>query len=379
MTASFNVRYTVNKAAGAAVNSVPVARKVTEKTVEVLPIQITGLNPGGQVVEYAITTSTATSLSAPLEASLTWKTFEKTNPSDPDIPVIFTELSPGVPLLPLTNYYVWARTERSDDCNSGAARRSAVIHTAAPAKGITLNRTAAFNFPAAAYGYASRPTLHVIVNNIGTDVTGALTAEFINTLPGDMHEGFVISTSAAPASTVTLGSIPVNGQHQFTIRPADGLDAGTYAATFRVSSAEVTERTFRVSFTVNKVAGVGAAVSGVPVVRPNPVLPPATTGITISALDVPFNHPLLKDRQVIEYAISTTTAIPPAQTAGVDNWITPSVIAPGDPITFTELRDGVPLLPNTQYYVFARTKLNTNYNAGAVQRSLPIHTNHTTG
>jgi hypothetical protein len=109
--ASFNVRFTVNGLAGMAVTGVPTVESLTHNRIVVNEVFPGGTNPGNQVVEYAITTSTATT--AAHLATLVWQEDRE-----------FPGLNPG------TVYYVFARTKVSDSHNAGAALRSVAIRTA---------------------------------------------------------------------------------------------------------------------------------------------------------------------------------------------------------------------------------------------------------
>jgi hypothetical protein len=91
--------------------------------------------------------------------------------------------------------------------------------------------------------------------------------------------------------------------------------------------------------------GDGAAVSGAPAVSGTPT----QTSIAVTAVTNAGST-----GQSVEYAISTST------TAPTSGWQSGT--------TFSGLTSG------TTYYVYARTAANTNYNAGAAQRSAGITT-----
>jgi hypothetical protein len=105
---------------------------------------------------------------------------------------------------------------------------------------ITLSQTDPHIFSAAAVGYAAQTPLSVTVTNIGSQPTGALTIK----LTGANLSSFTLSKES-------ITSILLNGEDTFTIAPAVGLTARTYAAIVSISSGNNILATFNVSFTVN--------------------------------------------------------------------------------------------------------------------------------
>jgi len=105
---SFDVKFTVNRAAGSAVSGAPIVTARTYDTITIDPVSVTGFNPGGQVVQYAIGTTTST------PAASAWQSGTE-----------FTGLNP------LTTYYVFARTAQNNNNNAGAVQRSLPITTTA--------------------------------------------------------------------------------------------------------------------------------------------------------------------------------------------------------------------------------------------------------
>jgi len=325
--AVFNVSFKVNRQAGATINSVPLRRQVTSNSITVIPILVTGLNPGGQTVEYAISTSKTSTASA--LNKLKWQsdtTFTRLDPDDSS-----TELKP------LTTYYVFARSALSNNANAGAVRRSAAIRTDLPAVGITLNRTGTHTFTAATFGYTTRPALQVTINNVGKDAATGLTISVtgVNASSADSFE----------LSAASFDSIPANSNRNFVIRPKAGLAGGLHEAVVKVSGDGLTERSFIVKFTVKRAAG--STVSGAPALSAR-----THNSITVRPVSVTGLNP---GGQTVEYAISTSTS-------------TPAASAWQSGTTFTGLSS------RTTYYVFARTMRNDSNNAGAVQRSLPMTT-----
>jgi len=112
--AEFNVSFQVNKSAGAAVNGAPLKSQVTANSITVGKVLVSGTNPGGQKVEYAISTSSSTAASA--VSKLKWQSGMKFEG-----------------LRPLTTYYVFAHTAESKNSKAGVVKCSLPITTnAAP-------------------------------------------------------------------------------------------------------------------------------------------------------------------------------------------------------------------------------------------------------
>jgi len=112
--AEFNVSFTVNRLAGAAVDNAPEMMEVKADEITVNQVQVSGLNPGGQSVEYAITAST----SMTLPTGLVWRSIP-----EGETTITFTGLAHT------TTYHVWARTAQTNNYNAGTAVRSAAITT----------------------------------------------------------------------------------------------------------------------------------------------------------------------------------------------------------------------------------------------------------
>jgi hypothetical protein len=340
--ASFDVSFTVTRAAGSAVSNAPVAKAVTATSIEVHPVPVTGQNLGKQVVEYAITTTTA----AP--AANAWVEFP------PGEDIVFENRNP------LTVYYVHARTQANDNNNAGAILRSGIIQTDTPDYAVSHGRTGAaphlHTFTAAAHGYAAPATLAVTISNIGKKDTGDLKVEFISTQATDRPGSFVVSTGDE------LPGIPIHNSRSITVRPVTGLDAGVHTATLRISGSsgpepeDVFEASFRVTFTVNRVAGAGAVLSGAPTIRDR-----SYNEIMMNTLTIPINF----SNQQIEYAITTNNAA--TLSAAIDASLDWKTFGSGS-VEF----DG--LVPGTVYYVWARARATANHNAGVALRSAPMQT-----
>jgi len=317
---SFNVAFTVNRAAGASLQSNPV-RDTTVTTnrhnsITIKPVLPSAPNTGNQWVEYAVSKNTTVPPGG-------WQTA-----------LTFTGLQPN------TSYHVFARASASDTNNAGAVRRTTTaIKTLEAPYVISLNKSGTFALTSANFNYGTRSAQAIKVNNTGTTATGDLDI----VLSGLDAGSFEIVT---PASQ-TLKSIGKGSSRSFTIRPVEGLKAGTYSATVTVSNANVTARSFNVSFKVNKGSGAGVtAVGGFP-----------ESGGKISVDGVSLNPATHPGGQTIQYAITTSNA-----TTMPSNlvWQTAS--------DFTELR------PSTNYYIWARSAANNNCNAGTARRSAAITT-----
>jgi uncharacterized membrane protein len=327
ITANFNVSFTVNRAAGAAVRSSPtrVAAATTSSSITVNAVQPAVNNPGNQTVQYAISKTTAV-------PAVGWQTGTE-----------FTGLDH------LTTYYVFARTAENTNHNAGAARRSAAIRTSASDHGISLNRVA-HTFKATAFNANPPAALSVRVTNTGSkkEATGPLNV----TLSGDNPGSFVLSVTS-------LSSLAAGRNSSFTIRPRQGIDAGLHTATVTVSGINgitAFSSSFEVRYTVNR--SKGATVNSVPIVKET-----TATSITVFPVLVVGTNP---GNQAVEYAISTRTAVPPA---GQWRTATPTELANGAVVfVFDELN----LDPSARYYVFARAAQSLNSNAGAVRRSVLI-------
>ncbi|MCL1809557.1 MAG: metallophosphoesterase, partial [Clostridiales bacterium] len=191
-----------------------------------------------------------------------------------------------------------------------------------------------YAFPSAAYGYGNQNARAVTVANEGGQASGNL--------------GIVLggaNPTAFSLSTASLSSIEAGSTRTFTIYPATGLAAGTYSATVTVGPAagnsnQIAPVSFSVSFVVGKATGASVNAPTAQAVTIN--------SIAVNAVTAPSNG------QGVEYNISTTTNAP----AG--GWVTSR--------TFSGLS------ASTDYYVFARSAANDNYNTGAVSRSAAIRT-----
>ena len=322
------------KKQGAAITK-PEATDITETSITIGTLSYVDVNTG-QLVQTAIsTTNTANA------EDLTWL-------STPT----FTDLSPN------TTYYVYARSAENADFYVGTPSVSDAITTleaptihdcelcedegcdvcnpptydcdmcedkgcsvCTPIYGISLSESGTYTFPNRTFGYSHNPDRPVTVTNTGNLPTGEL---FI-TLTGTNSHSFEINKN-------NFVNIAPGGTDNFTVFPIIGLNAGTYTATVNVwGSGYIEQKSFSVSFTVDKAAGASVSAPTINSVTHN--------SVTINPVTSPSNG------QTVEYAISTEHYPAYEMTWQTD-------------LLFTEL------LPNTLYYIYARSAENANYLAG---------------
>jgi len=240
---SFNVTFTVNKAAGAAVSAPAVVGSPTTTG-----ITVSATTPAnGQAVEYAYSATSA----APGSGWQSSGTFSG--------------------LTPDTQYYFFARSATHANYNAGTASSGTAIRTAVvPTYSITLDRTGTQNLGAAAYGYTAQTPLAVRVNNTGNQPTGVLAVA----LSGANAGSFTLSTSSV-ANIAAGGNTP----NAFTVAPITGLAVGSYSATVTVTGGNGITAAFSVSFTVNAadIASPAIAVTA-PVMNATPNTTATGTG-----------------------------------------------------------------------------------------------------
>lgn len=106
--------------------------------------------------------------------------------------------------------------------------------------GVTLSKTGKYTFKASKVGYKNHKAFSVKVTNAGGP-TGKLKI----TLTGSGSKYFKLSNS-------TINSITLNGSDSFTVKPVDGLKAGTYKAIVKVTGSNKISASFTVSFTVKR-------------------------------------------------------------------------------------------------------------------------------
>ncbi|MDR3206222.1 MAG: hypothetical protein LBT41_03920 [Candidatus Methanoplasma sp.] len=95
-------------------------------------------------------------------------------------------------------------------------------------------------FPMAVAEYGPQSAVTVVVYNVGNHDISHLKAS----IAGGDASGFTISALSG-------SSFRPGGSQSFTLRPADGLPAGTYESTVAVAGSNGTESSFRISFFVS--------------------------------------------------------------------------------------------------------------------------------
>jgi len=235
---SFDVSFTVNRAAGDAVDIPMLASKTHNR----ITVNAVASPAGGQTIEYAIhTTNNA------IPASLIWQSN-----------TTFSELSPN------TGYFVHARSAQNANFYAGTPSVSELITTlAVPVYSIALSQTDTYMFTGTIYGYEAQTPLNVIITNTGNQPTGALSINLI----GANASNFTLSRTTVP-------SIAVASTDNFTVVPNIGLDVDTYTASVVVSGENGILESFNVSFTVNVGGHTGISEfeqDAAPRVFPNPV------------------------------------------------------------------------------------------------------------
>ena len=304
---------TISPAAGATLNAPTVSGTPTQNRIIVNTIPAST----GQSVQYAITTSTSTSL----PGGLTWQSGTTFNG-----------------LLAGTTYYVWAQAMANTNYNAGTAVRSAAIPTAAgPAIAITST-----GLDALKVGDRVGMSITYTLTN-GTYAASINPANFaVSNLPPGLTAETAIQRDD---TTVIVNIIGAPTTYNASTRSIT-LPASVPAANVTGASAAITPTG---TVTASAVArGDGAPVSGAPERIGN---------ATYSSIGVFVVTNAGSTGQDVEYAISKVSNATPSDG---DGW------QPGT--TFSELD------PSTTYYVYARTAANSNYNAGTAQQSEGIQT-----
>jgi hypothetical protein len=218
---SFNVNFTVNKAAGAIV-ATPVHASKTHNRITLMRVNTPA---NGQTVQYAISTSA-------LATSLTWRT-----------DTVFTGLTQS------TTYYAYARAAGNAYYNDGTPTVSAAIITdPTPVYNFALDKSGTQEFANATLGYPEQEPLSVKISNTGNQPTEVLTIA----LNGINASDFMLSKNS-------ISNIFGGVDSLFTVVPKTGLDTGAYTATVTVTSTvfSTVSRNFTVSFTVKPSLSTG--------------------------------------------------------------------------------------------------------------------------
>jgi len=348
-------KLTINKATGATV-STPTLNTRTHTSITINPVSAPST---GQSVEYAINTSTA----AP---STGWQTT-----------TTFSGLNAG------TNYNIFARSASNINYNTGTASRLAVTTLERKVTGMVI-KTQPAKFT---YTHGDQLDLTGLVVTLSyddasiEDVAAAnFTSKSITANPSQgsrlvslTHNGKPVRITYGNLTPLTTNDLTVNAkvitftidvitaqtytgsaiQPAVTVRDgatslttadytkaySDNINAGT--ATVIISGAGNYEGSSGSrTFTINKAAGATVSTPTLNTRTPNSII--------INAVSVPSTG------QSVEYAINTSTAAPST------GWQATT--------TFSGLSGG------TNYYIFARSASNTNYNTGAASNSLAVTT-----
>jgi M6 family metalloprotease-like protein len=197
---------------------------------------------------------------------------------------------------------------------------------------IVLSQTTTHIFPSVNLNYTPQTPRSVTINNIGNEPTGALNIALSGTNP-----------SSFTLSTTSISNIATGSSDNFTIVPNTGLSGGIHTATVTVSGDNNISETFDVSFTINKAPGA--------MVTAPTLASAAHNSITVNVIANPTNG------QSVQYAIHTTNTV-----VNVENLEWQSG---------TTFRD---LLPETTYYVYARSVENDSFSAGVRSVSVAMRT-----
>jgi oligosaccharide reducing-end xylanase len=380
---NYTVAGTITKAAGAATSSqsggnVTVSSK-TANTITINTVNLSSTNPGNQTPEYAISTINTAPTSGWQDGTT------------------FTGLTAN------TDYYVFARAKENANYQAGAAKASAKITTD------ILSTTISFPAPLSeskvygtnfikvlsstgsgtgAISYSSSDTSIAAVDNSGavtikkaggpvtitatkaSDGTYAkATAEYtltVTQLQLTITDPTVTTTrvykSGDTTAAVTAGALKnvvsgdtVTVSAVANYNSANAADAYQITVVYTIDGASkdnyIKPANYTTSGTITKATGANTSgTNGTPTAASK-----TATSITSSTVNISSTNP---GNQTIEYAISTTTTLP------TNGW--------QDDKTFENLS------PNTDYYIFARAKENTNYQAGAAKTSAKITTDKAT-
>jgi len=304
---------------GAAVSGAPTVNGApTQTRITLNAVSITGSNHGGQVVEYALSTSTGTSApSSGWQESVTFNSQQAA-----------------------TNYYAFARSKANSNCNAGTAQRNATAIRTADAHAIAVSSTGLSNLKVGQEVSAS--IVFTLSNGTYADPITASAFNAISNLPPGLNVGTTTRTSNTVVTVTITGSPTTYNTSTRSVTlpttiPANQVQNATAAIT----------RTGTV--TASAVArGDGATVSVVPTVNGTPT----QTSIAVNAAVLSPNP----GSQTVQYAINQSASTAPSSS----EW--------GTGMTFNGLIAG------TTYYVWARAASNTNYNAGTARASEGITT-----
>ena len=299
------------KGDGMAVGGAPTVNTVTYNSISVNLVTIP-INPGGQTVEYSISTSQTTPTTG-------WQ-------SD----TTFTGLNAN------TTYYIFARSAENENYLSGIEQMSAGILTS--------------NLPQITVTTSGLSTLKV--NQAISDASVLFTLSngiYASTITPDNFTvtGFPAGMTAVTATRTsdTVVTVAIIGTPTTHTTASTNLTIPTSIPAPNIvdATASITPTGTPTAYPIAK--GDGMAVSG----------PPTVNIVTFNSISVnPVTIPTNPGYQTVEYAINTS------QTTPSTGWQSDT--------SFTGLNT------STTYYVFARSAENSNYLSGTTQTSAGIHT-----
>ena len=301
----------VAKGTGATVSNAPsaVSEATTHNCITVNPVTIPN-NPNNQTVQYAINTSTTT----PTDG---WQN-----------DITFCDLKP------YTGYYVFARSAENENYSAGSSLRSAIIRTlSTPTIAVSSNGLTGLKVD---QQVGSNASIIYTLNN-GIYVNPITTEDFtVGNLPKGLRQDTVLRTSDKVV-TVVISGTPEKYNANSTI---------VVSSSTRIPERNVWSATEPIAVTgsasVSAVAkGNGATISSAPSVQSE-----GTNSITLNTVTILLPDP---GNQTVEYALNTLTTIP------TDGWQSSTIFS------------GLDL--NADYYAYARSAENDNYNAGPAQQS----------
>ena len=208
----------------------------------------------------------------------------------------------------------------------------------APPPEISIHKDSSVFKDTLTHGYPAQPPVNIIVENKNPD--GHPTGELTVKVTGKDSTSFVVSTDKVP-------TIPAGGSTVIKIQPLPDLDAKTHTATVVVDGDRVKKDTLVVSFTVAKALGAKVAT-------------PILANETAKSVFI-YSIPKPSTGQEVEYAISTTSDTTSLKAT--------DFVTFGSSLSTLEFSS----LPNSTsytYYIFARSKENTNYEAGTISEPM---------
>jgi hypothetical protein len=157
-------------------------------------------------------------------------------------------------LIPGASYLFYVRLKSNDLFdNSPSSNGRVVVTTPTPNYGISLNPSGNYTFATDTCGYRPQLGYSVMVNNVGNQSVSALSI----TLSGEGANRFTLSSTGIDNinridNINGIDEIKPGDHYVFTLTPKTGLGAGTYPATVTVSGSNGLFASFDANFTVNR-------------------------------------------------------------------------------------------------------------------------------